>query len=563
MQHYPFFELNKLNQWLRPMLVVCGILTIAGFFHGLYSLFNVSDYAPSLLISALPAKDQAMLNADSYIRALQISVTAFTLTFFFVVWLYFAARNLVAIYEERHHTLMNSFIIFTRLILGIFFALRMMISMWRRSTPQSHLHEGQPWLVPVWWLLLISANVCKVISVFQLYNVETVSIWSDSYSWMIAAYCLYFPLYILTWQLAMAMTRLQGLQWQLRDSELDEVLGETFHVGGRGVQRSWRDPYPNIADGISLVLRNLLGPSKKNPENIQYVPRRTVANDIVPEVTLGFGGDIMMMFGKPWRVSDELKAFFQPCDAVLLNMEGVVTDHKKKGPDQKHDAAIIDQLKEAFSPEKTWLNFANNHAGDFGGDECRKSFGLFKKAGFNGFGLRDCPFADVHPSVRVMTGTQWSNRDDGDNMVWLDEQPEQHCADDKYNLLFPHWSYEMECYPRPWATTRMKHWLSKFDGVVGHHSHTPQPVTLEDKNGVKVLAAYSLGGFCFGLARRNVMSVKHYGYGLVARVTIGRLKSDPTKLAVGEVAWEFIECFPNDKNEMVTTTTEQLPYFKV
>lgn len=563
MRHYSFFELKKLNQWLLPMLVISGCLTIAGFSHGLYSLINLSDIPSTSLINDLPISDQDMLQLDGYLRFSQISVTGFTLTFFFVVWLYFAARNLVAIYQERHQTLMNSVVIFTRLMLGIFFALRMMISMWRRSTPKSHLHESQPWLVPVWWLLLIAANVCKIISVYQLHNADSVSVWSDSYAWMIAAYCLYFPLYILTWRLALAMSRLQGLQWKLKDNDLDEVLGETFHVSGRGRKRFWYDPYPNIADGLSLVVRNFAGPSKKNLEGIKYIPRRTIANEIIPEVTVGFGGDVMMMFGKSLTVSEQLKDFYGSCDSVLLNMEGVITDKKKKGPDQKHDAAIVDQLKSAFSPEKTWLNFANNHAGDFGGEECRKSFNIFKEAGFKGFGLYDCPYADIHPLVRVMTGTQWSNRDDGDQMVWLDDQPEQHCVENKYNLLFPHWSYEMECFPRPWATTRMKHWLGKFDGVIGHHSHTPQPVMLEQREGVNVLAAYSLGGFCFGLARRNMLSVMHYGYGLTMRVSIGRLKSNPEKIAIGEIEWEFIECFPDANGDMLVDIVDQLPYFKV
>ena len=563
MQPYPFYDLHRLNRWLLPMLVISGVLTIVGFFHGIYSLYGVADVSQETLISALLPEDQSMLKTDGYIRASQILATLIALTFFFVVWLYFAARNLVAIYEERHHSLANSMIIFTRLMLGIFFALRMMIAMWRRSVPVSHEHRAENWLVPLWWVLLIAANICKIISVYTLTNADQVGVWVDSYSWMTAAYSLYFPLYILTWRLALAFTHLQSRRWDQREKEVDEILGETFHVGGRKEKRRWHDPYPRALDALSLLWRNLKGPSKKNPENIQYISRKTTANDIIPEVTVGFGGDVMMMFGKPWAASESLKAFFAPCDAVMLNMEGVVTDCAKKGPDQKHERDIITQLADMFPAEKTWLSFANNHAGDFGPDECDCSADQFSQAGFHRVGLRNEPFADLHPSLRVIAATQWSNRHDGDKLAWLDETPEQYRRDDAFNLLFPHWAYEMECYPRPWAVTHMKRWLRLFDGVIGHHSHTPQPLALHDKDGVNALAAYSLGGFCFGLTKRNAPGLMHYGYGAVVKVTFGRLRDNPERFAVGEIEWQFVECFPREDGVVVSDLVDQIPYITV
>ncbi|TNC85473.1 MAG: hypothetical protein CSH37_07655 [Thalassolituus sp.] len=563
MKQYPFFDLQRVNRPLLPMLVISGLLTIAGFSHGIYSLLSIADADPVASLTALSADDQAMLQTDGYLRIGQISATLVALTFFFTAWLYFAARNLVAIYAERHQTVANSLIIYTKVTLGIFFALRMMLSMWRRSTPDSHAHEAEKWLIPVWWLILIAANVCKIISVYTLQSASEVGTWSASYSWMIAAYCLYFPLYFLTWRLAMAMTRFQGLSWDKRQQELDEIFGEAFHVGGRGEKRRWRDPYPCAPDALSLLWRNLKGPSTANPQAVNYPASKTlVANDITPELTVGFGGDVMMMFGRELTASDGVKAFFEGCDSIVLNMEGVVTDKPKKGPDQKHDHAIMDQLATIFPADKTWLSLANNHAADFGADECLKSAELLHNKGFRTFGLKDAPYADVHPALRIIGGTQWSNRDDKGVLNWLDERPEQHRRDGSFNMLMPHWGYEMECFPRTWGVNMMQQWLQQFDGVIGHHSHTPQPLTLIEQDGVNAVAGYSLGGFCFGLSKRNAMGLMHYGYGMIAKVTIGRLKSNPDQYAIGEVQWQLIECFPDEaKTAWQIDLIDDLPYF--
>jgi len=85
---------------------------------------------------------------------------------------------------------------------------------------------------------------------------------------------------------------------------------------------------------------------------------------------------------------------------------------------------------------------------------------------------------------------------------------------------------------------------------------------LESKEGIKCLAAYSLGGFCFGLSKRRAIGLMHYGYGIIAKVTVGRLKSDPEKYAIGDIEWQFVECFPDaEKQNWIVGTTDSLPYF--
>lgn len=332
--------------------------------------------------------------------------------------------------------------------------------------------------------------------------------------------------------------------------------------GREPAQRMQIGPYP-LWEGLGLVMRNLLGPSRDNPENIQFAASGQTCNAIDPVLTLGLGGDVMMMFGRDWQIDASLKQFFAPCDAVLLNMEGVITRQPKRGPDQKHDAQIIPALAQLSDPQKTWLSLANNHSADFGRKDCWDSMRQFEQAGYRCFGLYDSPYADLHPALRVVAATQWSNRP-SDYMYWLDQQPEQYRREDCFNLLFPHWSYEMECYPRMPAVAQMQRWLAQFDAVVGHHSHTPQPIALhavQDQR--QQLAAYSLGDLCFGLGFKNWPALKHYPYGIVARIQIGRLQADPSRWAIGRLEWSFVDCAASDdKKSFTSKLVQQIPYFR-
>ena len=332
--------------------------------------------------------------------------------------------------------------------------------------------------------------------------------------------------------------------------------------GREPAQRMQIGPYP-LLEGLGLVMRNLLGPSLANPAGIAFAASGQVCNTIEPVLTLGVGGDVMMMFGRDWQIDSSLRDFFTPCDRVLLNMEGVITEQPKRGPDQKHDARIIPALAQLSDPSKTWLSLANNHSADFGHADCLSSMRQFEQAGYRCFGLQDSPYADLHPALRVVAATQWSNRPSQD-LYWLDQTPEQHRRTDCFNLLFPHWSYEMACYPRLPAVAQMQQWLTQFDAVVGHHSHTPQPIALHTvQDARQQLAAYSLGDLCFGLGFKNWPALKHYPYGIVARVEIGRLTADPSRWAIGRLDWSFVDCAASaDKRSFTSKLVGEIPYFR-
>lgn len=320
-------------------------------------------------------------------------------------------------------------------------------------------------------------------------------------------------------------------------------------------------PYPP-REALGLIWRNLAGASFRNPQGLRFVPRRTLLNLIDPRLTLGFGGDVMSMFGKPLVFDSSVAAFFQPCDRVLLNFEGVITNRRQISPDQKHTRPILHALDGLAPRDKLVLSLANNHTGDFGEAECRRSLALLQDEGFAAFGLVESPFIDLGEHLRVVTGTRWSNRE-GQHLAWL-KDPARWVRPGAFNVLYPHWGYELEVYPRNDVAAQMTQWLSAFDAVIGHHSHTPQPITVQrGTDGLQRLAAYSMGDLCFGMAYRNLPTFKYYAFGLIGRMTIGPLHADPSRWAAGELEWSFVECRPLGRGQgFEVVLHEHIPLFR-
>lgn len=319
-------------------------------------------------------------------------------------------------------------------------------------------------------------------------------------------------------------------------------------------------PY-NTRESLGLLWRNLVGPSGRNPAGVVFAPRQFTLNPVHAQTRIGFAGDLMMMFGKPLSFGSGVREFFADCAHIVANLEGVITDQRKRGPDQKHGADFPAALATLAAPEKFALSLANNHSGDFGEAACRASASRFAAHGFRVFGLADTPYIDLDHRLRVVTGTQWSNRG-GDHLAWL-RAPEQHVRATALNLLFPHWGYEMNTWPRSSEVTRASGWLQHFDALIGHHSHTPQPVSVLDTAQGRRLVAWSLGDFCFGLGYRQWPALKHYRWGIVLKMTLGPRRDDPAgRWAIGEVAWEFTECaWQKDTRGFCTDTVAHIPYF--
>lgn len=217
MATYRYHDLAAANRWLAVLLLPPAILSVLGLVHGSGILAQMQAFAPALPGAQLPEAYRAELLNDGWLRLSQISLTLLVLTFFCTVWLYLAFRNLLALLAPDQQSLRRSLLLFGSLMVGILFALRMFQRLWRDSQPAADAWQAlraepwraESWLVPLWWLDLIAANLCKVAAVYEFSRAQTVAEMVSGYHLMLAAYALYLPLYVLTWRLAQRVRQFQ------------------------------------------------------------------------------------------------------------------------------------------------------------------------------------------------------------------------------------------------------------------------------------------------------------------------------------------------------------------
>ena len=310
------------------------------------------------------------------------------------------------------------------------------------------------------------------------------------------------------------------------------------------------------------IVRHIFGiNTRSNRGIVEYFPHKIALNeDIDVKQKIGVVGDIMDMRGYHWLPGDDLKQFFDKCDYLLGNFEATIVKPTQKQPKgviysivQRHDENIISSLQNLFDPKKTYLSLANNHAGDFGQFAFERSAHLLAQNGFHIFGLVDAPFIDVGKHIRILTGTKWSNQicDYVFSLDSLDKSPD-FIDQGRFNILFPHWGYELELYPRPETIEQGKRYIEKFDAIIGHHSHVPQPLTQANHDAAKTIIAYGLGDIC--IADKN----EKYQYGIALKFDVGL--SEREEWVIGDLEWSFAKCHPISKTEYQTNLVENLPY---
>ncbi|MFW9819652.1 MAG: CapA family protein, partial [Candidatus Thorarchaeota archaeon] len=309
-------------------------------------------------------------------------------------------------------------------------------------------------------------------------------------------------------------------------------------------------PYP-LKENLGWFKRLICGPNANNSGDLRYLAKSFVLNKINPKYTISFIGDIMDVNLKDLIISDNIKHFIEGSDFLIGNFEATLTLEKKRLNGKRHKPQIMEALANLFDPKKTYLSTANNHSADFGENRFSESVTELKKRGFNVFGTEKTPFLDLAEDLRVIGCTQWSNYP-CDYLVRL-EDSSQHIKEDTFNLLFPHWGYEMELYPRIETINRGKELLNKFDALIGHHSHNPQPVSFIPFESDNKLIAYSLGDFCDG------KEFEMHKYGILIKIEIGTDTNGDWK--VGKCEWTFLKTIPVSKTEFLVDVTDNFSDF--
>ncbi len=307
---------------------------------------------------------------------------------------------------------------------------------------------------------------------------------------------------------------------------------------------SFSMPY-SLKDFLICVKHNLTSPSSKYKNLTSYIPQSSTLNIIDPKVKLGFLGDLMPLLNANWIISDEAKLFFSDIDYLICNFEGVLFKANKwvtfKLVHNKED--ILLKLQEFLPANKIVLSFANNHSADGGYSNYLKTIERLRSMGFMVIGEREDPGIILDNAINIVAATKWSNQAHG-YLSFLEHSDKHYNPKAKFNLLYPHWGYELELYPRPDFIDEAKYYLKKWDGIIGHHSHMPAPVTNE--NG-KILA-YSLGDSVTGL------SVNHYQHGIALKMEVGPNTEGDWK--VGKLDWRYSKINKENKNLNYTLSSE-------
>jgi hypothetical protein len=319
-------------------------------------------------------------------------------------------------------------------------------------------------------------------------------------------------------------------------------------TNGEGIDADWagdvpRKPIPipyDFRETLAWIKNNLLGPSTSHQQLTEFIPHSITLNEITPATSLGFFGDLMQLEGRDLIFEEDIKIFFADADYLIGNFEGAITATKGGLMGSVHSEEILKALKNLFPPERTVLTNANNHTCDFGWDEFNKSYELQKQYGFLVIGRKDEPAILLDGRINVTNVTQWSNQP----CTYLAEFTDIDTAYDAtaFNVLSPHWGYEMQMYPNPEQIEQGKTLLGSWDMIVGHHTHAPQVITAYETGDSKKLLAYSLGDFC------TYMKIDKYRHGIVVKAEVGPDSDGIWK--VGRVEWR---CSTIDQVDRKTT----------
>lgn len=205
-----------------------------------------------------------------------------------------------------------------------------------------------------------------------------------------------------------------------------------------------------------------------------------------PHRWIGFVGDICPSFGREIIFAPELYRFFEDCDSVVGNFEGVLTERRWRPFLMKHTPSIFDSLAR-LCPLKRWiLSVANNHIADYGPLGLTDTLDALNARGIRWVGTPDCARISLEKGVTLTAWTWWTNRPT-QRIMRQDPGPPREPG---VHIAFPHWGYEHEREPRLWQRPPEGYTLT-----AGHHSHLPQPFeqTEDDR-----LVAWSLGNFVTG-----------------------------------------------------------------
>ncbi|MFW9949439.1 MAG: hypothetical protein ACFFKA_04875, partial [Candidatus Thorarchaeota archaeon] len=182
-------------------------------------------------------------------------------------------------------------------------------------------------------------------------------------------------------------------------------------------------------------------------ENKWWQEKFNDLDEIIADI--GFVGDIMKI--KDYRLffNNSIKEFFHNVDLMVGNLEGIIKESKPAHfLQQKHKSTILNYLKGITDTNPQWLLcVSNNHGADFKKADFKLSYEYINKIpSFSSFGSIDHQNFIFRDEINIVSGTIWNNFSNNYLAQFADRN--QFFKKGKFNILFPHWHYENECYVR-------------------------------------------------------------------------------------------------------------------
>lgn len=260
----------------------------------------------------------------------------------------------------------------------------------------------------------------------------------------------------------------------------------------------WNSPY-SLREKIDFFHYRIAHPKEHSsalPEyGLQNIEKTITLNSTKERnFSIIFTGDLMPFGDQPPQHSERIAQFLRSSDYIVVNLEGVATERKRFLALTHRYTPLVSYLKAAFGMQ-TILNVANNHSSDFGREVFDIQNQKLRDEGFVIVGDQPTPLT-IEDKVSLFAATTLSNQfpiinkpQTGDLLTEIHFDTEH-----TYNIVMPHWGYEMQLHPTgEQIETGLKLLSNVCDSVIGNHAHTPHPVYIT-KN--QVLAT-SLGNLCY------------------------------------------------------------------
>ncbi len=321
-------------------------------------------------------------------------------------------------------------------------------------------------------------------------------------------------------------------------------------------------PY-NLQESLNWLRKYFISPIKNQPFFPTFPPLETKLNDFIPVFGITFVGDLMSLNNYQLELGPKLMHTITQNKYLVANLEAPLTTKKSFATlKQFNHPSLLELFKSIKSPSDTFFSVANNHSNDFGRGEFNNNLEILKQNGFNYFGTKEAPYTILNNSVALYGATEWSNTSKEGLSLYSNSLTPLNLDNVRkpINILYPHWGYEFEFFPRTQiiqqAHKLMKHW----DAIIGHHSHCPQPITLleNSSNSLRPIV-YSLGNFAINHKKRI------FHYGIIANLAIGYINNKTEKndsLVIGQFSWSFIYIQKTNNNTIIVELCNTCPFFE-